>query len=65
MRYKVTAWHGEGRSVFCVVDSFAPESEQPAVVGEWKSKEMADSQARTCNFYEDMPANRKSFLARM
>ena len=30
--YMVAVWHGEGRTVFYVVDSRQPESEQPAVV---------------------------------
>lgn len=31
MVYKVTVWHGEHGSLFYVVDTQAPESEQPAV----------------------------------
>jgi hypothetical protein len=31
-RYKVTTWHGEIGTVFYVVDTAAPEEEQPAVV---------------------------------
>lgn len=32
MRYKVTTWHGEGDSLYYIVDTEAPEGEQPAVV---------------------------------
>ncbi len=32
MRYRVITTHGEGNSVFSVVDSAAPEAEQPAVI---------------------------------
>lgn len=42
MRYVVSVWHGEGRSIFAVVDTFAPESEQPAVVSTHATREAAD-----------------------
>lgn len=40
-RYKVTAWHGETGSIFYVVDTHAPEDEQPAVVREYSTRALA------------------------
>lgn len=38
---RITTWHGEGMSLFYVVDANAPEGEQPAVVETFRSIEEA------------------------
>ena len=40
MRYKTTVWHGEGDSLFYVVDTEAPPDEQPCVVGTFSGGNM-------------------------
>ena len=42
MRYVVITWHGEHRSLFYVVDTQAPEEEQPAVVASFESRDAAE-----------------------
>jgi len=36
--YSVTTWHGEGRTLYYLIDDAAPEGEQPAVVFVWDQK---------------------------
>jgi hypothetical protein len=38
-RFRVTASHGEGASVYHVIDSWAPDDEQPAVVHSFSTRE--------------------------
>ena len=40
MRYKITTYHGEGDTVFNVVDADAPEGEQPAVVASYSQRKL-------------------------
>lgn len=48
-RYRVTVWHGENQSVFYVMDTLAPESEQPACMGSLHSQTDADARCATLN----------------
>jgi len=45
--YKVIPYHGEAATVFFVVDSNAPESEQPAVVASYRERWRAENHAIT------------------
>ena len=49
MRYTVTVWHGEGRSTFSVVDTGAPEAEQPAILSTHATRAEADEYAANRN----------------
>ncbi len=42
-RYAVTVYHGESSTVFYVVDTSAPESEQPAVKASYRTRQEADA----------------------
>lgn len=42
MRFKVIANHGESKSVFSVVDTQAPDDEQPCVVTSFTDREKAN-----------------------
>lgn len=46
-RYRVITWHGESGSVFYVVDTHAPEDEQPAIYASPRTRADAD---RVCQF---------------
>ena len=35
-RYRVTVYHGEGSSVFHIIDTQAPEDEQPCIVRSYR-----------------------------
>lgn len=48
-RYKVTAWHGEAETLWHVVDTHAPEGEQPAVVWTFHSPMLAHCEADLLN----------------
>lgn len=37
-RYVITIWHGEGSTVYYVIDTWASEQDQPAVVASWRTK---------------------------
>ena len=37
-RYKVTLWHGEYGTVYYVIDTSQPESEQPCVIHSWNTR---------------------------
>ena len=47
-RFIVTAWHGEGRSIFYVVDTQAREDEQPSIVASPIDRGVAE---RVADFY--------------
>ena len=49
MRYTVTVWHGEWRSTFSVVDTGAPEAEQPAILSTHATRAEADDSAARRN----------------
>ena len=36
-RYHVVTTHGEGGTIFAVVDAYQPEAEQPAVIHSWNT----------------------------
>lgn len=36
-RFRIEAVHGEGGTVYHVIDTAAPEPEQPAVVASWRT----------------------------
>jgi hypothetical protein len=57
-RYHVVPWHGEGRSLFYVVDGHAPEDEQPAILGTFTRREWAESTAVDLNACEPAPTTR-------
>ena len=42
MRYRIVTVHGEARSLFHVLDTIAPEGEQPAIVASFESREYAE-----------------------
>ena len=48
-RYRVTCWHGEARTLWYVVDTHAPEGEQPAVVWTFHSPTLAHAEADLLN----------------
>ncbi len=48
-RYRVTTFHGEGATLYHVVDGEAPEGEQPAVVESFSTK--GHSGAHSCAIY--------------
>lgn len=48
-RYRVVVWHGESGSRFYVVDSKAPEDEQPAVVASRTQRPAAQAIANRLN----------------
>lgn len=52
MRYKVTAWHGESGSIFYVVDSQAPEQDQPAILFSYRNRHTAAGHAAALNILE-------------
>jgi hypothetical protein len=41
-RFKVSPWHGEGASHFHIVDCWAPDGEQPAILITCDRRETAD-----------------------
>lgn len=49
MRYKVEVFHGEHASIYYVIDTEAPEGEQPEVVTSTNSPEAARSFAAFLN----------------
>ncbi len=42
MRYEIVAVHGERRSLFHVVDAYAPEAEQPAILRTYHDRPHAE-----------------------
>ena len=48
-RFRVVTWHGEGRSVWYVVDTAAPASEQPAVIVSYTDRSAAELHAARLN----------------
>jgi hypothetical protein len=63
-RFIVSPWHGEGRSVFYVVDSTAPEDSQPHVVADYPDRESADRHATALNLAEGMASGRVPLTTR-
>jgi hypothetical protein len=56
-RYKVVVNHGEGKSIFSVVDSMAPEGEQPKVIKDFVNDRVsADTMANNLNAETPMAA---------
>lgn len=55
LRYRITAWHGEGRSVFYVVDAYAPFQERPALVASYIIRENAEHEAARLNALDALP----------
>ena len=53
MRYIITLWHGESITLHYIVDTFAPESEQPAVVESFRSRDIAESECAKYNADEN------------
>ena len=47
MRYKMVVWHGEGATVFYIVDKAAED--QPAVVCSYRNREEAEEALRCLN----------------
>ena len=54
MRFKVITVHGETATVFHVVDSEAPEGEQPAIVHSYSSAKLASMANRCANCCRDV-----------
>ena len=36
-RFRVVVWHSETRTVYYVIDTAAPENEQPEIVASWST----------------------------
>ena len=47
--YKVIAVHGEGRTLFHVVNAAAPEAEQPTIIRTWQDRQAAEMEADELN----------------
>lgn len=48
-RYRVTAWHGEGRSLFYVFDGSIPDGDQGDPLATFTRRDLADDYASTLN----------------
>ena len=51
MRYKMVTWHGEGSTVYYIVDTAAPAEDQPAVVCSYRDKAEAEEAQRCFSYY--------------
>ena len=48
-RYKAVVWHGECASMYYVVDTYAPDDEQPCVLTTFDDFEKARTSVRSLN----------------
>lgn len=49
-RFKITYWHGEWKSLFYIIDMSAKDSEQPAVVATFDTRDDAREHADFLEF---------------